>query len=207
MRDKNLSFIQFSEQIEIFIKRKMNSIKILTEAVVNNPTLLDQNFILRFQTNKLFDLRGLALVSYFVPEILGWKIRFEIEERLKFLNTKDKLRLIPFLYSKEISLIFLFLSDEFSSHEIFGNLIERGLFSLRAIKIFRKNPRVKRRIRRRGYDDKGSRRSNDKALPDYDFTLTEAQNKIERKKDIYIRSKNSLENFLIKEKKKFFPED
>jgi len=196
MRDKNPSFIQFSEQIETFIVRKTCSIKILREAVIASPTFLSEDFSLRFISNKLQELRGIALVSYYLPEFLGWKIRSQLLERLKWLSFKDQIRLYVLLISKEASLVFLYLTQEFTSHEIFGNLIERGLFSLQNLKIRRKNPRILFPKRKRGYNDHGSLRSLDRWLPNFDWTLTALQNELERKQDLQKKILTKLEKFL-----------
>jgi len=198
MRDKNLSFIQFSEQIESFIKKKTDSIKILREPVIDNPTFLDDSkFRLRFQTKKLQELRGLAIISYYLPEFLGWKIRYYLTEELRRLNLKDQIRLSTLLINKEVSLAFLYLTQEFSSHDIFGNLIERGCFSLKILKIQRRNQAILRPKRKRGYDDKGTLRSQDRWLPSFDWSLTELQLELERKHDLHKKIQTKLENFLL----------
>jgi len=183
MRDKNLSFIQFSDQIGNFIQRKI-LIEIPEKAVVINPILLFQIFSIRFLTRKLLDLRGLALISYFLPDEIGWEIRRKIEERIRYFSLKDQLKLSSLLISLPLALTFLYDSNEFSSHEIFGSLVERGLFSLRTLSLQRRKRKVKKRSRRGGYNDHGSLRSPDKWLPLFDFSLTDLQNELERKSDL-----------------------
>lgn len=196
MRDKNLNFIQFSDQIEVYLKRKIHSIEILRRAVIDNPTFPSDDFLLYFPLKTLISYRGLAVLSYYVPEILGWKIREFLEERTKYLNPKDSLRLKLLLSSKESMLVYLYDTQEFSSHEIFGNLIGEGLRSLKLLKIIKKKHRVKKPQRKRGYDDKGSLRSPDRWLPDSDFTLTELQNEQEKKSDLHLKTYHYLEKHL-----------
>lgn len=198
MRDKNLSFIQFSEQIEdFFSSRKIHSIKILREPVIDSPTLLEDSFVLRFPTNKLQDLRGIAVLSYFVPEFLGWKIRFSLGEKLWQLCPKDQLRLSSLLISKGTALVYLYETTEFSSHEIFGNLFDRGLFSLKNLQIRRRKSKYIRTKRRRGYNDKGTLRSPDRWLPRFDWSLNELQKEYERKTDLLCRVTLRLEKYLL----------
>lgn len=205
MRDKNLNYIQFREQIGSFLRKKTNTIEVLRRAVIDSPTLLEE-YNISIRTNKLIALRGLALISYYVPEILGWKIREILEERSKKLSHKDNLRLTSLLISKESALVYLYETQEFSSHEIFGNLIEEGLKALKHIKIYRIKYKVIYPKRRRGYDDKGSLRPSDRWLPDSDYSLTELQNEIEKKSDLHLRIKLRLERYL-REKVLYYNEE
>jgi len=195
LRDKNLSFIQFSEQIESFIRRKI-PIKIPERAVIDSPTLPQDFNGFKFITNRLIELRGLALISYYVPYDLGLEIRTALEEKAKYLGWKDKLRLNSLLFNHPSCLAFLYETDEFTSSEIFGNLIERGLFALRFLQVKRKKRRPRRTLRRRGYNDHGSLRSQDKWLPTNDWSLTVLQNELERKLSITARSHHKLEQIL-----------
>lgn len=197
MRDKNQNYIQFSEQIASFLKKKTQTIEILRRAVIDSPTFLsDYDIIIR--NNKLISLRGLAVLSYYVPETLGWKIREILENKLKKLNSKDQLRLSSLLINRECALVFLYETQEFSSHEIFGNLLREGLKELNRIKIYRPIHKVKRPQRKRGYDDKGSLRSSDRWLPSEDYELTELQIVIEKKSDLHNRTKLKIESYLRK---------
>lgn len=205
MRDKNQNYIQFKEQIESFLKKKTQTIEILRRAVVTSPTFLE-NFDIVITGNKLISLRGLAVLSYYVPENLGWKIREKLELKLKKLNSKDQLRLSSLLINEDCSLVYLYETQEFSSHEIFGNLLREGLKALERIKIYRPKHKVKRTQRKRGYDDKGSLRSSDRWLPSFDYTLTELQNELEKKSDLHLRTKIKLEEYLRK-KVNFYQEN
>lgn len=196
MRDKNQNYIQFSEQIESFLRKKTSTIEILRRAVIDSPTFL-QDYDIYVPDNKLITLRGLAVISYYVPMTLGWKLRELLEEKAKKLNFKDNLRLSSLLISKESCLVYLYETQEFSSHEIFGNLLREGLKGLNRLKVFRPRHKVKFPKRKRGYDDKGSLRSSDRWLPDSDYSLTELQMKIEKKTDLHLRTKLYLEKYLL----------
>jgi hypothetical protein len=94
---------------------------------------------------------------------------------------------------------FLYLTQEFSSHEIFGNIVREGLWSLRFLPVYRRNLEVRKPKRKRGYDDKGSQRPKDKWLPTFDFSFTEVQNEKEKKSDLrqttLLRILKYLENY------------
>lgn len=142
-------------------------------------------------------LRGLAVISYYVPELLGWKIREILEEKSKKLNFKDQMRLQNLLISKESCLVYLFETQEFTSHEIFGNLLREGLKELERIKVYIPKYKLVKTQRKRGYDDKGSLRPSDRWLPSFDYSLTELQNEIEKKRYLQHRTKTYLENYLL----------
>lgn len=203
MRDKNLNFIQFSDQIESFLKKKTHSIEILRRAVIDNPTFPSDDYLLYLPLKNLISLRGLAVLSYYIPETLGWKIRGYLEEQTSRLCFKDKMKLKLLLTSKENMLVYLYDTQEFSSHEIFGNLLGTGLKALNLMKITRKRTKVRKPQRKRGYDDKGSLRSPDRWLPSFDYTLTELQNEKEKKTDLHNRIYHYLEKHL-REKWIFF---
>lgn len=87
------------------------------------------------------------------------------------------------------------IQEYYSENDFFGNLLpvayfflERNIFIVKTFykpyrksSIFDDRP-VKRKVRRRGYDDKGSRRPDHKWLPKYDLWLEEEEQ--ERKKRI-----------------------
>jgi len=206
MRDKNLSFIQFSEQIGDFIRKKI-PIKIPEEAVIDSPTLPLDFLGFKFISNRLIELRGLALISYYLPEDLGIEIRFALEDKARHLELKDQLRLKAMLFSLPTCLFFLYETKEFSNSDIYGNLIERGAFSLKFLQIKRKNKKLLRTKRRRGYNDHGSLRSQDKWLPTFDFSLTELQNELERKLNFTIKLHRKLAKILHEGVIKFLEEN
>lgn len=196
MRDKNQNYIQFSEQIESFLVKKTYTIEVLRRAVIDSPTFL-RDYTVSIKGNKLISLRGLAVISYYVPETLGWKIREILEEKSKKLNFKDQLRLQCLLISKESCLVYLFETQEFSSHEIFGNLLREGLQELQRLKIYIPRYQLVKAQRKRGYDDKGSLRPSDRWLPSHDYSLTALQNEIEKKHNLHNRIKIYLESYLL----------
>lgn len=201
MRDRNLTFIQFNKEVEKSIRKKLKLLTFLTEAVFINPTLLTEDLLLRFPSRKLQDYQSLALISYYVPEFLGWKIRLNLMEKMKYFSTNDQLRINPMLINRGICILFLFETEEFSSHEIFGTLIEKGIQNLRKIEIFeKKNPKVVPLIRRRGYKDKGSRRRKEQWLPSFDESLTSLQNELEERKQICSKILQFQEEYFKKKK-------
>jgi len=199
MRDKNqTTYLIFAEQIENFIKKKLQTIEILRTAVVDNPTLLEEVLFCNFP-RKIINIRGLCiLIHYIESESLRFKFLFDIEEGIKRYSLKEQLELKILLSSKENCLKFLFLTERYSSHEIFGNLINEGIKSLKIIKFRRKIYKINKPQRKRGYHDKGSLRSPDRWLPSYDYTLTELQNQKEYETNLHLKTLKFLIKYLEK---------
>lgn len=197
MRDKNqTTLLNFKDQIENFLEKKIQTIEILRTAVVDNPTLLE-DFLLENFPKKLYQIKGLCILFHYIePEPLRFKFLFKLEEEIKRYSLKEQRELKLLIYSKEICLKFLFETKKYSSHEIFGNILHEGIRSLRLIKLRRKIFKINKPNRKRGYHDKGSLRSQDRWLPSYDYTLTELQNKKEYETNLHLKTIDFLIKYL-----------
>lgn len=183
MRDKNLlNPIQFPFRVEEFIRaRTPRKILDLRNQILNNPNFLD-SFLnnLRIKSKKSEDLLSLLLLSWYIPEEIGILLRLEIMEKEKFFNEKDKIFFKIFLTSKKDSLDLLFLTQRWHSRDLFGNFLVRGLKELENLQFKRRNSKIlQKKIRKRGYQDHGSRRPDFKWLPSSDYSFTEKQNQKE----------------------------
>lgn len=197
MRDKNLnSIFNFERSMKNFIERKLTTIEILRTAVIDSPTFLT-DFYFDFP-RKLYQIRGLCIIVHYLPDILRYRIILDLEERIYKFSLKEQLELKILLSSKENMIKFLFLTQKYSSHEIFGNIVNDGIKSLKVIRIRRKNLKIVKPIRKRGYDDKGSLRSSDRWLPSFDISFIERQNQIEKEKYLHQKSLDRIINFLEK---------
>jgi hypothetical protein len=185
MRDKNLtSPIQFSQDVRDFILRRIPSnILDLRARIVDNPNFLEafENG-LRLKSRESEELLAITFLSWYLPETIGFLLRFELENYMKLFNDKDKLLFRIFSSSREESLIFLFHTKRWHSRDFYGNFLRKGLEGLEAIRPRLRTKRtIKKANRKRGYNDHGSRRPDTKWLPSYDWSFTEAQNEKERK--------------------------
>lgn len=180
MRDKNLNYIQFYKQVEKFVVGKLQLPRMLRTAVINSPTF-PENLTIRYP-RKFSDLQSVVILHWFFPENLMWRTHLDLEDlTLSQFNEKQKLEIKILLSSKENCIKYLYRTKRYSSHEIFGNIINRGFSIVVNMKIIPKSLKVKETQRKRGYDDKGSLRPKDKWLPTYDLTLTVLQNEKEKK--------------------------
>lgn len=195
MRDKNLQFIQFNKQVEGFITKNLILPRMLRTAVVDNPTFLST---LNFRLPRNFkETEGLIIVLYYLPETLRWRLWLDLKERsFSNFNEKQKLEIKLMLSSKEEALSFLYLTQRYSSHEIFGNVIKTGLNTLRNLQVSRISTVVKTVQRKRGYDDKGSLRPKEKWLPNFDISFTDCQNEKEKKLDHLHKKIDRIKKYL-----------
>jgi hypothetical protein len=117
---------------------------------------------------------------------------------LNFLNFKQILEIKIYLAGKIEMQKFLYLTERYSARELFGNILGNELeVCLKNLRIFlRTKPRAKRKIRHRGYRDKGSLRLPHCWLPSSDFLLTEEMNSIERKRYLTTKYLNYLLKYL-----------
>jgi len=185
MRDKNLtSPIQFSQDVENYILRKVpRRILDLSCQIVDNPNFLEvfENGF-RFKSRKSEELLALTFLSWYLPETIGILLRFDLENYRKLFNDKDLILFRIFSYSLEVSLVFLFNSKRWHSRDFYGNFLVKGLEALEFLKPrFKKRTSIKKALRKRGYNDHGSRRPDSRWLPSYDWSFTNAQNEKERK--------------------------
>lgn len=196
MRDKNQSFIQFCKSVEEVVNRKLQLSRMLRTTVVNSPTFPSE---LKFvYPKKLVGIRGLVIVHWFLPENLMYLIHSDLwEMSFSHFNDKQKLEIAILLSSKENCLKYLYLTERYSMHEIFGNLLDTGIKSSNNLKCYfvtYNKPELPQR--KRGYDDKGSLRPRDKWLPTHDYTLTQIQNEKELRIHLTLKSLNHIKKFL-----------
>jgi hypothetical protein len=132
-------------------------------------------------------LRALSISQWFFPEELHflYYLRLE-EENFNRFNRKQQIELSILLSSKENCLKYLFLTERYSSNEIFGNFLGNDLKDLRGETkiLFIPQSKARKKIFRRGPKDKGSRRS--------DSSVRIIQE--EEEKDIWLKEKEILLN-------------
>lgn len=187
MRDKNLNFIQFKQQVEDFLRKKVYLPRTLRTAVIDTPTFLEEYYFCYPRSFK--EVLGLSTVLWYYPENLKWRILLDLQEKnFSQLNEKQRIQIQIFLNSKEDMLKFLYETKRYTSHEVFGNILGTAVKVSRNLPCHRKSTLVIETKRKRGYDDKGSLRPKEKWLPDFDFSLTELQLKKEKRSDLQQRS-------------------
>lgn len=177
MRDKNQSFIQFSKNIETFVSRRLASYEhqFLTTAVAIDPTFLE-DFVIIYP-RKFSEMVGFVVTHHYLPEVPRWRIYLDlVEMSFSHYNQRQKLILQILLASKHDMLRFLYETDRYSSHELFGII---GSATTNLPKLVSKDRKITKPKRKRGYDDKGSRRPDDRWLPSHDWSFNKLQTEID----------------------------
>lgn len=190
MRDKNQStkLLSFKSELERRARSQLSESSLRT-AVSDTPTaqFLNQEQVLVNYPRDFASLRSLAVVHWYLPEFLFWRIHLDLLGlSLSQFTNKQFLELQILLSSKENMVFYLFETKRYSSFEIFGNILGNQLqVSLKKLGIKERIPGpVARKERHRGYRDKGSLRPSHRWLESNDWTLTEKQNDLEERKQI-----------------------
>lgn len=202
MRDKNLDFSQFNIQLEKNCRKWKNQTfhQFFENHVLDTPTLLDENLPeIKISYPRSFRLmRTLCILLWYFPESSFWYILVDLKEKsFPHFNRKQRLELSILLSSKENMEKFLFETQRYTSNEIFGNFLgndAQDLFLVLKVGIRKFNPR--RTIRRRGYQDHGSRKPDEKWLPQSDFSFTEYQNEKEKKQYLFTLTVQKVVKYL-----------
>jgi hypothetical protein len=123
----------------------------------------------------------LAIYSWYLPKIP----RILLQEELRGLRPTTSFYLYEvrgLLFSKEKMLAWVLAS--FSERDFFGNQVRSLKSTACRLHFYVQFPRQgKKKIRHRGYQDKGSCRPRDRWLPSRDLSLTEKNNQYENRKD------------------------
>lgn len=206
MRDKNLTQEQFNIQLEKSLTRNtwMRSFSESLSRIIPNDD--EPSEVIIKYPRSFRSLRSLAIAQYYLPEKIRWQIYLDMEEMtFSHLNLKQVLEIRTLLQSKELMQIYLYQTERLSNREIFGNILGNELrTSLQELKIQRKfNKKPKRIQRHRGYRDKGSWKPPHRWSPSSDYSLTDIQNRLERRRYLTLKYINliklELEKFLTRE--------
>lgn len=181
MRDKNFSSIQFIQQLNKQLSEVPTMCESLRMRVVMDPNFLDSDASFVFP-RKLSEFEALCFLSWYVPEELRVLIQLDLEVQLQRYSLEDRTVCEILLLSKAEALCWLIETNRFHTRDFFGNFLRQGLQALKSLKVKRKSTKVVKGNRKRGYDDHGTLRPSHKWKPTSDWSLTEEQNEIERKR-------------------------
>jgi hypothetical protein len=120
-----------------------------------------------------------------MPEEVFWQVHLDLGEKsFEHFNQKQQLEIKILLESREICSTYLYESKRFTSNQLFGNYLGNDVQELEnTLKwTWVSQHKARKKVRRRGYQDKGSRRPLTKWRPTSDWSLTEEQNVKERKR-------------------------
>lgn len=140
---------------------------------------------------KFRELRALSIIQWYFPEDLRILIQTEILES-KFYNLdfenkglEQSLEILCLSTSKEVMLRYLIFQQDFSIRELFGTILrDDSINAHKHLRIYwKEQSKARRKIRRKGYRDHGSRKPDHKWTEKFDYSFTENQNTKEEKED------------------------
>lgn len=181
MRDKNFNPIQFFDQLEQQLTVVPTMCESLRKQVVDNPNFLTSDTFLVLPV-KLREIESLALLSWWMPEEIRFLVQLGLEERVKKLSLDDQVVTKILLRSKGEALLWLSETSLFHSRDFFGNFLRKGILAVQSLKFVQRKTKVVKPQRKRGYHDHGSLRPSHCWKPTEDWSLTEQQNQIEKKR-------------------------
>lgn len=180
MRNSSFDSGRFADEVRRRGKKARENF--LTDAALVNPTL-ESSFLncIRIKTNEADVLVLLAILSWYMDPGVSILFRLEISEKIE--HNLD-LSWIEFLLQSEPEMIqFLQWTSKWDTWSFFGNLFtEKNIRrALRFCSLSRKSKRKpKRKVRRRGYQDKGTWRAPHEHHSFYDGTKEQIALEIER---------------------------
>lgn len=199
MRDFKLSSKSFCESVKKHA-RMMVSLddENLRNRVVDNSNLHWDNltfFNLRAITLKNY-IR-LAILSWYIPEEVGYVLRADLVQKSKQLSPEDRLIIKLLTESQGQMLIFLQETTLWHTRDFFGNILSKKVNLNKYLSVSPLRKKVLRPERKRGYHDHGSRVPSHKWVPRSDWSLTALQNEIEEKRKSHQDTYYFLEGMLI----------
>lgn len=202
MRDKNLNFSQFNIQLEKNCRKWTNHPfhQFFASYVLATPTLQNKSdYKVNYPKNFRL-MRSLCILLWYFPEESKWSVWLDLKGMsFSHFNRKQKLEIQILLMSKEIMVQYLYRTNRYTSNELFGNFLGNDAKELfKTLKAFEVKTQVKRTVRRRGYKDHGSRKPDEKWLPDSDCSFNEYQNEKERKQYLFNSTLSRLRKILEK---------
>lgn len=157
--------------------------KVLRINVVVTPTARnDLTFLKRSRTFK--DYIRLCLVHWYLPEEAFALVHWELEQQKNKFGTDNSGIAHMLLNSEPEMVLYLLESSQCfkTERELFGFLHNAFDFSKYHFFVCRAR-KPKKVVRRRGYNDQGSRRlPHEQHEPKYDYTFDEEQNRIEEER-------------------------
>lgn len=200
MRDRNsLSYQQFNIQLEEKVLKDLKNLGTRRnsfsqeQSLEFRPDISHEELGIHYPRNFRL-LRTLCIIFWYFPENLHYLTYLRLkeeEEKLFFLNEKQRIELSILLSSKENMTTYLFLTERYSGNEIFGNLLGNDLRELsKKFKVSKiRKPYPRQKIYRRGPKDYGSRRVISQGPQFYkdlysDFNLLREEELFQRKEKL-----------------------
>jgi len=189
-----------SDQYDYFLFKvnstmKRETIEVMKELrmrVVDNPNFTSEFLGFKLHNLKLKQVMGLAYGSWIIPQELGIMLQLDLQEYIKRYDLNDRIILEILLTSKGHAQKWLLETDLWHFRDFFGNILPIWIRTINRLSFRPVNKKLRKPQRKRGYHDHGTLNPSHKWLPSHDWSLTEEQNQIEMKRNIFQDTLNFL---------------
>lgn len=183
-------------QVDSFLKEETKEVmKELRMQVVDNPNFTENFVGFKLHNLNLKQLIGLSYGSWILPKEIQVMLQLDLFEYIKRLSLEDQFIVETILGSKVAAEGWLIDTQLWHTRDFFGNILPLWAKSLKGLSFRRVNKKLKRVQRKRGYHDHGTLAPSHTWLPKSDWSLTEEQNELEKKRDIFKDTLNLLKGW------------
>lgn len=183
-------------QVDSFLKEETKEVmKELRMQVVDNPNFTENFVGFKLHNLNLKQLIGLSYGSWILPKEIQVLLQLDLSEYIKRLSLEDQFIVETILGSKVAAEGWLIDTQLWHTRDFFGNILPLWAKSLKGLSFRRVNKKLKRVQRKRGYHDHGTLAPSHTWLPKSDWSLTEEQNELEKKRDIFKDTLNLLKGW------------
>lgn len=139
----------------------------------------------------------LLLVFHYIPdEVSKFLVRLELESRQRAFGLEKEVIVRSLLNSEAEALMFLLESSLFKNPRALFGFIGQTVDWRRYQLYEARQRKSKRQVRKRGYQDHGSRRPDHRWRESHDWSLTELQNEIELERESVIDAADLIQGGL-----------
>lgn len=177
------------------IKETKEVMKELRMQVVDNSNFTENFVGFKLHNLNLKQLIGLSYGSWILPKELSVMLQLDLFEYTKRLSLEDQFIVETILGSKRAAEEWIIDTNLWHTRDFFGNILPLWARTLNNLSFRKVNKKLKRVQRKRGYHDHGTLAPSHTWLPKEDWSLTEAQNELEKKRDIFRDTINLLKGW------------
>jgi len=170
--------------------------KVLKSNVLATSTLRNDQFFLK-RPKKWKEYLRLVMIHWYLPDESRALVHSELEELENKFGTENSIIAHIMLSSEPEMIIYILESNVFNNERALFGFINTP-FKFKDYYFFIYRPRkAKRKVRRRGYKDHGSRRlPHEQHEAKYDYSFTELQNQIEEERQSISDLKELFRGFI-----------
>jgi hypothetical protein len=197
MRNFNVDSTSFCSEVERLSRKSVRiDFDFLRSSVVDSSTLFRDETVFNLMGLGIDDFVRLSITSWYIPEEIGILLRMDLEKKSKEYDYETRMLCEQLLISESHTLLFLLETKLWSSRDFFGNMLTSKTNLNKWFKLNTKSSKVVKAQRKRGYHDKGSRKSETKWRPKHDWLFTQWHYEMEAAEESLYDSKHFAVGFI-----------